>query len=174
MPAEQWPDIYVISFFVSDEDDDPQRPTLTVGFNTISNWQRQVAHASSIQEAKWNYAFWLQNQLAVLGESGTESAEWVQRWVRDLDLAYTDEDEEEDFDRCIEFGQAITRRFVEECCEFAATLHRSGFVRGLCGRTIPILVHGLEYYDEIADQNERANPSGEADEFIAWVRAGCP
>jgi hypothetical protein len=34
IPSEQRADIYVVSFFVYDEGDDPRKPTVTVGFNT--------------------------------------------------------------------------------------------------------------------------------------------
>ena len=39
------------------------------------------------------------------------------------------------------------------------------------GRSIPVIVHELEYYDEIADQNEKANPRELVDGFVAWIRS---
>lgn len=33
-----------------------------------------------------------------------------------------------------------------------------------------MLIHELEYYDQIATQTEAANPPGLADDFITWVR----
>jgi hypothetical protein len=41
----------------------------------------------------------------------------------------------------------------------------------LFGKTIPVIVHELEYYDQIADQTLKANPPSAADEFAAWVRS---
>ena len=36
-------------------------------------------------------------------------------------------------------------------------------------RPIPIIVHELEYYDQIASQTVEANPAGLAHEFADWV-----
>jgi hypothetical protein len=35
---------------------------------------------------------------------------------------------------------------------------------------VPVLIHELEYYEQIARQTEAANPPGLADDFAAWVR----
>ncbi|MET8206232.1 hypothetical protein ABZT51_09325 [Streptomyces sp. NPDC005373] len=40
------------------------------------------------------------------------------------------------------------------------------------GRTVPVIVHELEYYEAIVLQTEAANPPGLADEFTSWVRHG--
>jgi len=44
-------------------------------------------------------------------------------------------------------------------------------IRRIFGRTLPVLIHELEYYEEIAAQNLRANPSGAVpDGFVRWCR----
>jgi hypothetical protein len=53
----------------------------------------------------------------------------------------------------------------------AKLLHDEGDIAALFGNTIPVIVHELEYYDQIADQTIMANPRGVADEFAAWVRS---
>lgn len=45
-------DIYVFSFFVYDDEDNPFKPTLTIGYNTLSNFDREKIRASNDQEAK--------------------------------------------------------------------------------------------------------------------------
>jgi hypothetical protein len=77
-PAER-DGIYVVSFFVYDEEDDPRRPTITVGFNTEAEVTRAdpdaadpVRAASSKSEARWNYAFWRQNELAVVCDTARD------------------------------------------------------------------------------------------------------
>ena len=129
-----------------------------------------MQQASSSAEAKWNYAFWRQDQLAVLGEAGSASAAAINEWVESLGLYYTDEEKDADFERCIAIGQQITPRFVEIACQLAETLHYKGVVEAVFGAPIPILIHELEYYDEIANQTEKANPPGIASEFVEWVR----
>ena len=70
IPTEERPDLYVVSLLVYDEEDDPRRPTVTVGYNTESDVVRASDSAEAFStdepEARWNYAFWRQNQLALI------------------------------------------------------------------------------------------------------------
>lgn len=114
MPSEVAPDVYVVSLFVYDEEDDPRYPTATVGFNTDAQVAATSNDAWDEDEARWNFAFWLQNELGVLGdrEHDPEGAELRERWVREAGLWYSDEDEDADFDAAMEKGEQITSRFV--------------------------------------------------------------
>lgn len=163
--------VYALSFFVYDEDDDPRRPTLTVGYNTLEHWQQTAPQASSVDEAKWNYAFWPQNEIASFGRSGTASEEAVAEWLRERGLSYTDEQADADFDATLELDQCITEQFVAACCSAARRLQDEGVVSEALTEQVPVLVHELEYYEAIADQNERCNPPGVADDFARWVRS---
>lgn len=168
IPSDLRKDIYALSFFIQDEEDDPRRPTLTVGFNTIEKWRGSVEKASSSDEAKWNFAFWLQNE--IWATTGGKWAKRIAKWVDALGFSYTDEDEADDFEGCMELGESITKSFVGLACEVATTLHETGAIVAVFGRQVPIIVHELEYYDEIADQTANANPPGLVEEFVAWVR----
>jgi hypothetical protein len=171
--------IYALSFFIYDDEDDPRRPTLTFGYNTLDRWvectptadsnmARLVASDSS--EAKWNYAFWLQNEVCVIGAAGTDGAVLRQEWIESLGLAYSDDEADEDFERCMELGEHITERFVALSVQVARALHDEGSITGKFGRPVPIIVHELEYYDQIAEQTRTANPPGLTSEFEDWVR----
>lgn len=72
----------------------------------------------------------------------------------------------------LEDHNAITEQFVAACCSAAQLLHTEGLVSRALSSEVPVLVHELEYYDAIADQNEHCNPSGIAEEFVLWVRSG--
>ena len=163
--------VYAISLFVYDEDDDPRRPTVTVGYNTVQHWQQAVPQASSAAEAKWNYAFWPQNEIASFGRSGTPSGDIVAAWLREGGLSYTDERADADLDATLELDECITELFVAACCSVARRLHTEGVVAQTLLEQVPVLVHELEYYDLIADQNERCNPPGVAGDFVRWVRS---
>jgi hypothetical protein len=52
------------------------------------------------------------------------------------------------------------------------SLHYDGVIATTFGRPIPLLIHELEYYEEIAEQNRRANPDGIADAFADWILSG--
>lgn len=174
-------DIYAVSLWVDDLDDDPRRPTITVGYNT----ERQVAACTSgpgqrserpavadPAEARWNFAFWLQNSLAMIGseDGDPEGAELREAWARQRGFWYSDEEEERDLDAALEKVQPLTGEFVDILVGVVQDLHRSGEIERVFGRAIPVLIHELEYYDEIARQNEAANPPGVVDAFARWVR----
>lgn len=173
IPDKEKAQLYALSFFIYDNEDDPRQPTLTVGYNTEAQWKKSIPNASSSDEAKWNYAFWLQNEISSFGQPGSSSAQTVSEWVRALGLAYSDQEEEDNFDECMELGEQITNHFVQTICQVAKNLHESGIITTVFGRPIPILIHELEYYGSIADQTEYANPAGVADAFVGWVRGGC-
>ena len=62
--------------------------------------------------------------------------------------------------------ERITKAFVNVLVEVVKELHDSGFVIKEFGKSIPILIHELEYYDTIAQQNLKANPAEIIDEFV--------
>lgn len=112
IPASDRHDLYVVSLYVYDHEDDPRRPTITVDYNT----ERQVAActpapgqepkwpiASNADEARWNYAFWLQNALAVVcdGVRDPEGAERVRAWAKAAGFWYSDEELEQDSDAAL-------------------------------------------------------------------------
>jgi hypothetical protein len=176
LPAAQTPDIYAISFFIYDEDDDPQRPTLTIGYNTQSQVQQVLDNATGQYpdptEARWNFAYWIQNELAVVGDSVRDPDGAVQRteWIKELGLQYDEPEDSTHTPEICDQHEQITARFVEACVRLASSLHTSGLIERTLGHRVPVLVHELEYYEQIAHQAEAANPPGLADDFAAWVR----
>jgi hypothetical protein len=163
------PDIYALSFFTFDLDGDPRRPILQLGYNTLTRLKESTPSASGVDEATWNYAFWLQNELAFIGLPETEAGQLLEELLKARGLWYSDEDEEADFDRCMRIGSSITAYFVDACVRIARALHENGVIEQRFARPIPIIVHELEYYDEIAMRTRSANPPGLAQEFENWI-----
>lgn len=175
------PGIYAVSLLVYDAEDDPRRPSITVGYNT----EAQVSactpggksrggnpEASSGDEARWNYALWLQNELDVICDEtrDPQGAKLVQGWARQRGYWYTDDEEDEDFEAALERVAPLTAEFVGMLVEVVRTLHKDGVVAQIFGRPIPLLIHELEYYEEIARQNEAANPAATVASFARWIR----
>jgi hypothetical protein len=167
--ADAVDDIYVLSLFTYDLDDDPRRPTAQLGYNTLEQVRDRTPDASGVDEATWNFAFYLQNQLLMLGEPGTPTGELLESLLKAEGIWYSDDDIEHDETRTYQLDPMITARFVAMMVRVVQELHASGLVARRFGRPIPVLVHELEYYDVIARQNELANPDGQADEFAAWI-----
>jgi hypothetical protein len=174
-------DIYAISFFIYDWEDDARRPQVHLGYNTIREWQSKIARASGSAEAKWNFAFWPQDFKVVIPdipfedvEDPASSLEEASRddWLQALGLYFRDEDEPEGdaaFEEAIERWNWVTATFVALCVRVARRLHDTGVIAAKFGKPIPIIVHELEYYDTIATQTKKANPPGVAHEFEEWV-----
>ena len=150
-------DIYVISLFVYDENDNPLEPTVTLGYNTYSNFQENIDSAWDESEAKWNYAYWLQNEEFVFGIGETKQI--VQNWISKnaVSIEFYTLDEEE---------SSITNLFIKTLVDIVKKLHSSGFIKEKFGKEIPIIIHELEYYDEIAEQNIEANGLELVQDFV--------
>jgi hypothetical protein len=166
-------DVYALSFYLSGEDDDPRRMILEISFNTHARADccapgpGKQDCASSAQEAKWNYAFWLQEPIASIGQDDTPTASRREHWIRDEGLAYTDEEEDEDFAATVERGAEIERRFWQLATRVAKRLHETGVIARIFGRPIPIVIHDLEYSAESIEATRSANPAGLAAEYLA-------
>jgi hypothetical protein len=116
---------------------------------------------------RWNYAFWLQNRLGVFPSTSADR-DLLDRWLRVSGLWFGEPANPNDW---VSLGSTITIQFVELCVTVAQFLHDEADIAAFFGRQIPVVVHELEYYDQIVDQTLRANPPGVADEFAAWVRS---
>ncbi len=134
-------DIYVISFYVEHEDYDPRKPMVYFGYNTEAQVKEETENASDEEEARWNYAFWLQNELYCFGLND-DTGDLCRAWAYQQKLT---EDE------------SSYQVFVDVLVEVVEDLHQSGVISRKIGREIPVIIHELEYYPQIAEQNIEAN-----------------
>ncbi|HXL88411.1 MAG TPA: DUF4259 domain-containing protein [Streptosporangiaceae bacterium] len=84
IPDTALPGVYALSFFCWYQEEDPNKPILTIGYNTEAQVQQTLTELSGdgnfslpdgAGDARWNYAYWLQNELAVLDDdTGIPSA----------------------------------------------------------------------------------------------------
>ncbi len=145
-------EIYAISLFVTNSGDNPCKPYAVLSYNAEYQVESRSEDASSEQEARWNYAYWLQYEDLYFGIDGTEDD--VKQWVKSNGWPYYEDDDNVPDDPEIE---KITKAFIEMLVEVVKDLHESGIITKHFGRELPILIHEMEYYDEIAEQNIRAN-----------------
>ncbi|OOM78365.1 hypothetical protein CLPUN_19740 [Clostridium puniceum] len=113
-------DIYVISLYMSNSEDDPRRPMITLGYNTMEQYENPLSDACDNAEAKWNFAFWLQNEELIIGDNlgeNLEDGEKISQWIKENNLYYSYDEEDENFDKALKLGDKITSRFVELCVE---------------------------------------------------------
>lgn len=159
--------IYAFSMYVNDEDDDPRCPTIQFGYNTEEQYNDQIKRASSKEEARWNYAFWKQNFILTIGEhtDTPENKRLISNWIYDLGLYYTDEEEDEDFDLCLDKGCEITAHFIDLLMEIVHDIQAELNLKQ------PILIHELEYYSAIAEQNIEANGKERVQGLCDWINS---
>lgn len=168
---ENWTDedIYAVSLYVYDYNDNPCKPTVTLGYNTESQVKSETKNAYDEDEARWNYAFWLQNQEFIFGEN--ETANTVKEWVESKGLPYYEDDNFDldwNDDKLYEPLEKITQSFVSMLIEIVQEIHADRILSRKYGKELPILIHELEYYDEIVQQNIQANGPELVKKFVEW------
>ena len=157
-------DIYSFSFYVNNEDDDPRHPLLTIGYNTEVKFETELRNASDELDVRWNYAYWLQNEIAVMGNSDDKEGRLIiSKWISNLGLDYSDKEIEEDYDLCLEKGQQIEDEFIKMLIALVKRTHRNKVT------SLPILIHGLEYDEKVRDQNILANGEVRVRGFTNWI-----
>ena len=166
------PDIYAISFWVNNYCDNPCEPTVTLGYNTERQYVKEISNVSDKAEARWNFAFWLQNTEFVYGEGETKDN--VANWIMSSGMPYYpcidyDWDIPDDIDDKLLYK--ITMEFVGILVNTVKELHITSFIQEKFGKPTPILVHELEYYHQIADQNIAANSLPIVRDFVEWIRS---
>lgn len=162
-------DIYAVSLYVEDNGDNPCEPTVTLGYNTEEHFKAEAENRDDKIEVRWNYAYWQQNREYFFGlDEVTQPV--VERWINSKGFkCYTYEEMFlSDKEPAPETYEGITQAFVNELVAIVKELHKSGFIKAKFGKDIPVLIHELEYYEEIADQNIKANPPHTVDEFVAF------
>ena len=158
-------DIYVVSLFVYDDCDNPCKPTVTLGYNTEKQVQSEFneGFATDEEEARWNYAFWIQNDFLTFGVG--ETSDTVKKWVIENGFSYSDDDVAA---LDMEETNKITQAFVDLLIDVVREIHEQKILTSNFGKELPIIIHELEYYDEIAEQNIKANGEELVSEFAEW------
>lgn len=158
------PDIYALSLFVYDDEDNPCKPTVILGYNTESEYERNISIADSKQEARWNYIFWLQNNELSFGTD--ETAPIVRQWLISNDLPYDENADSSDAERY----SCVTDAFTSLLADIVQNLHASGFITKTFGKDIPILIHGLDYNNKTAEINLLANCNESVRDFVNFCK----
>ena len=173
LPEETRDDVYALSFWLCGGDE--WLPSLLVSYNTRQQFvKKQGETHKQDDEAKWNYAYWLQDEAELLGVDAYRNNQELRTWLENAPFAYTEEqyeamfnNDDEDIDeKSDEFYQA----FIETQIAVVQRLFAEGVIARTFGKNIPVLVHELEYYDVPLAWTERANPKGLADEFLSYWR----
>ena len=168
--------IYAISFFVyANEAYEYNGYSNVTEFSVSYNTEKDCDGAGALSEERWNYAFWRQNETPVIAaDDENEGMRMLFDWYRENGIekiGYEDSttcyDEEM---RYIGKGPVGYYELLTEITAVANTLQASGFIKEQFGRPIPIIIHDLEYSWYALEATEKANPNGEADQFLTAMK----
>lgn len=161
-------DIYAVSFFVESNGCYEYRgfsnvTNLSISFNTETG----CGGAGSRSEARWNYAYWPQDVTEIFDC-------WHQNPQTDLlfdwyaQQGITNIGDEDDDDE----APVGYRELVDVLAKVARRFQQEGYWLKKLGRSIPILIHDLEYIPCVMAATAYANPNGEAADFLSeWEDA---
>lgn len=173
-------DIYAISFWKDNDEDDPRCPTITISYNTTSQVESEKEDASSTMEAKWNFAYWLQEDVATIGGNDKNLRQLFKEegWFytqRDLSKAEQLEEEGDDtaYKQLEEKDEQMQSAFMNIIISVAQEIHKRDVIKEKLGKEIPIIIHELEYYDLPIGWTTKGNPRPLIDEFLKWYEEGC-
>ena len=168
-------DIYAISFFVYFNECNCYNgiknfPEFSVGYNT----ETDCGNAHKHSKVRWNFAFWCQNNIDIITPYVDTTAKLLLEWYNSIGLSNIGEEErnEDMYDenmRYIGKGPKGYYEFLMLISEIARQIQTEGTIKEKFG-SIPIIIHDLEYPWYIEKATENANPFGEAEDFLHFVR----
>lgn len=174
LPQKTRNDIYALSFWVSGGDE--WLPSLLVSYNTHQQVkENQNDTLEQGDEAKWNFAYWLQDEAELFCVDLYQNNQELEIWLQHSSFAYTEDEFESIFDDdgnddVEEKSDKFYQAFVATQIAVVQRLFDENVIADVFGQNIPVIIHELEYYDEPFSWTERANPKGLADEFLNYWR----
>ena len=168
--------IYAISFFVYSNELHRFK-----GFDNVSTWaisyntEADCEGAGPLDEERWNYAFWRQNETGIIDiyepDACTQALyQWyAEQGIENLGFEDTENMYDEEYNY-VGKGPVGHYELLGIAAAVARRLQEEGFILNHFKKALPIIIHGLEcaWYDIEATQ--RANPNGEADTYIRALK----
>ena len=149
-------EVYAVSLYLEYFCDNLYEPNVILSYNTNEHLKEVMKDDVDELEAKWNYAYWLQEELYVFGTGDTKDV--VKEWFIKNNYGYLTANEYFSSDISDELISEIDMKIREELIEVVKELHNSNFIKEQFCKEIPVLIHELEYYDEILEINKKSNP----------------
>lgn len=164
--------IYAISFFVDSNEAYEYKNFDNVSMWAISyNTESDCEGAGAYDEERWNYAFWRQNEIPIISlEESDEYTKMLFEWYEENGITNIgEENPDEDYDEdgtYIGKGPAGHYELLGIVSDIGKKLQENGVIEDHFGKSLPIIVHGLEYSWYDIEATKKANPGGEADTFL--------
>ena len=163
--------IYAISFFVYSNEAYEYNGFSNVSEFMISyNAESDCEGAGELDEERWNYAFWRQDEQPIIHtDEKNPLTDMLYDWYKEQGLTNLgEEDYESSYDegRYIGKGPAGHYELLSLIADIAAELQNEGYIKEKFGKPLPIIIHGLEYPWYDIEATKKGNPNGEANTFL--------
>ena len=165
-------EVYALSFCCTCDDDDLRFPKITLGYNTLSNVKEESYNATSKEDAKWNFDYWLQTEVETVGG---KKDKLLKQCFDKTPYFYSDEEndraieeDEEHYDKLLKKGDKFGKDFIKEVIALAKRLLDDGEVEKVFGRNIPIIIHQRDFEDTPISWTKKANPAKLIKEFLEY------
>lgn len=169
-------DIYAISFFVESNEAYVYNDFVNVTMWAISyNSEDDCDGAGELDEERWNYAFWRQNETMIIDvDVPNVYTDALFEWYTEKGVTNIGEENEDDiYDENMNYigkGPVGHYELLQIAADVAEKLQKEGVVKEHFGKDIPIIIHGLEYAWYDLEATEKANPDGQADIFFKAMK----
>ncbi|MFQ8600917.1 MAG: hypothetical protein ACLSAP_10270 [Oscillospiraceae bacterium] len=154
--------IYAVSFFVNSNETYVYRGTENVSIFAVSyHTEADCNHAGPLSEERWNDAFWQRDETYIIdAEEGNEGMEKLFAWYAENGI------ENVGYEGDCGTGPVGYPELVRIVSRVARRIQNEKILQKQFGGPLPILVHGLENYDLMAQATVYANPNGEAAGYL--------
>ncbi len=168
-------DIYAVSFFVeSNEAIEYNGYSNVTCFAVSYNTESYLDGAGELDEERWNYAYWQQDEYPIIDPyEGSESAKLLFDWYNENNIRNIGFEDYDCYDAngCyIGKGPVGHYELLTIASKVANRLQKEEFLKSKFGRSVPIIVHGLEYAWYDIEATKFANPNGEAETFFRAMK----
>lgn len=168
-------DVYAISFFVYpnevfEYEGYSNLPEFCISYNT----ETMCEGAGEYDEERWNYAFWLQNEVPIIQYSVPSSnADLFLNWLKENGIDNIGEEESDPYDEDLNYigkGPGGTYELTMLAAQIAGKLHEDSVIQDKFGEDLPIIIHDLEYTWYTLEATRTANPDHQADDFFQFIQ----
>ncbi len=168
-------DIYAISFFVYSNEEYQYKGFSNVSLFAISyNTEEDCEGAGMYDEERWNYAFWRQNENWIINpDEPNELIDMLFDWYEKNGIANIGEEDDNCYDddgNYIGKGPVGHYELLQIVSNVARMLQQEGYIEKHFGKSLPIIIHGLEYAWYDIEATQKGNPNSEADVFIEAMK----
>ena len=141
-----------------------------VNFAVSYNTESDCSGAGKYDEERWNYAFWQQDEAPIIyTDEKNPLTDLLFDWYKECGIENIGFESDDMYDENYNYigkGSIGHYELLTLVSEIAFELQSEGFVSSRFGRSIPIIIHGLEYAWYDIEATKHGNPNGEADTFL--------